>query len=126
MIDTDPRWVDVGLPRQQNTFEGRKLATSLRGSSGGSSESFRIDKTDDDAVIVLECSQAGDLTLLLNTNEAATVTCPAVPWSLQRVALSPAELAGMGWVAGQQVTLSVRANDATDGPRFGGILVYGK
>lgn len=126
VVDTDPHWVDVGLTAPEKTFEGRKLATSLRGSSGGSSESFRIDKTDDDAVIVLECSQAGDLTLLLNTNEAATVTCPAVPWSLQRVELSPAELAGMGWVAGQKVTLAVRANDAADGPRFGGILVYAK
>lgn len=98
----------------------------MRGGTGSSSESFRLDKTDDDAVILLECSQAGALTLLLNTNKVGTVSCPAAPWSLQRVEISPAELAGMGWVAGQKVTLAWRANYVTDGPTFGGILVYGR
>lgn len=130
VIDTDvhwgDHWRDAGVLPAEKTFEGRKLTTWLHGGASGSSASLRLDKTDDDAVIFIECSQAGELTLLLNTNEVATVTCPSAPWSLQRVALSPAELAGIGWVAGQKVTLALRARQVTNAPMYGGILVYGK
>jgi hypothetical protein len=124
VLDTDPHWVD-GYVAGPRTLGPRRLVSSFRGGSAGtSSESFRIDKTDDDAVLVLECSEAGRLAVLLGGNEVGAVTCPDSAYSAQVVQIPLAELASDGWVVGHDVKLALKGSGGAQS--FAGLLVYGR
>ena len=75
-------------------------------------------------MFVVQCSEAGQLALVLNGNQVAAVSCPDSAYSTFVVGVPRADLVADGWVVGKDVTLALHGAGGSQG--FAGLLVYGQ